>query len=333
MFKTPIRGVARPATLAAAVAGEQSEWITASWGDANALFRVDDARRQLWFAVGAQLALRPERFRVARRPAELASWLETARAAHVVHEVGLGAPAGWRAALARLGPFALPEPQRYLQLFDILDEGGDGADILRHAQPLSGELIAVLAALEPGLRRPKLVKALLREGGPPEANAARWMWRLRRLREVESVAALAVETSVRSGAAPLELLDGDSPGWVAAFPRAPWAGTPRLRPLTTPADLRNAAQRFNNCLEGRAACVRAGRAFFYEWMQEPRMIVELEPDAPFGWSVGEVRLIKNALPAPEHMAALEEELRGVEEVFASIGSANGRGPRWRGGRG
>lgn len=328
MFRTPVKGAPRPTSIAAALAGEQAEWIEALWGDAGALLRVDDVRRQLWFAVGAQLALRPERVRPPVPAAQLARWLETTGGVSLLQAAGLGAPFGWRAALARLGPFALSEPQRYLELFELLAEGGSGANILRHAEPLTAELIGVLAALESELRQARLVRALLEEGGAPEVVARRWMWRLTRLRDLAPEAAVAVETSVRAGATPTDPLDTDGAGWLAPFPPPPWEGTAKLRPLDTPAALHGAADRFRNCLTTRLACVRARQAFFYEWTEEPRMVAELEFDPPYGWCLGEVRLAGNASPSVEQVALVVEELSGARNVFA--GSIQSSRPLYRG---
>lgn len=312
MFKTPTFGEKRPASVLAAVAGAQTPWIKELWPDPAALFRVDDARRQLWFAVGAQLALRPERAEVPAAPAELAAWLESARAGEILRRTGLGAPPGWRRALGRLGPFAFKQAANYLALFDLLAEGGPGGSILRHATEVTERLIAALAALEPNLRQPKLIEALI------TTNDARlWMWRLNRVRVSAPEAAAAIEAAVRDGAMPVYLLlETEGPAINAPLPPPPWPGTERLRPLATAAAMIDAGKRYNNCLLHQIDNVREERHFYYELDGEPGMIVELERDAPYGWKVDSARLRRNRQPSAEAMRRLAAELEGTEVFFS-----------------
>lgn len=325
MFRTPRIGPERPATLLAAVAGDQADWLEALWPDPGPLFAATDARRQLWFAVGAQLALRPGRVAAVRPPGALAEWLLTSRAIEIVRGAGLGAPPGWRRALGRLGPFALARPELYLELFDVLADGGPGASILQHAAPVTEPLIGVLAALPPDLRRPALVAALLRIGARPDEEARRWTWRLGRLRVLAPEAAAAIEAAVRDGACPTDLLDVDGPGAHAALPEPPWEGTARLVPLRTAAAMIDAGRRFENCLASRIDYVRGGRGFYYEWLDDPGMIVELEIDLPYGWQLDDVRLANNRKPTREALAALAAELSGAEAVFCPEPRVRSRG--------
>lgn len=315
MFKTPRAGPRGPATLLTAVAGPLTAWAEAVWPDPTPLLAIGDGRRQLWFAFGAQLARRPEQVSAPREPAALARWLDTASAAEILRTAGLGAPRGWRRALAGLGPFALADPAGYAALFGVLADEGPGADILRHAEPVTEPLIGVLAALDPPLRRPALVAALLRDDADAANSARRWSWRLARLRARWPDVAAAVERAVADGAAPTDLLDEDGPGWDAPFPPPPWEGTPRLRPLRDAAAMNAAGERFRNCLHRRSDSVREGHRFYYEWLGDPGMIVELEPDRPYGWAFEDALLAMNKRPPAEALAALHAELAAAPDIF------------------
>jgi hypothetical protein len=78
-------------------------------------------------------------------------------------------------------------------------------------------------------------------------------------------------------------------------PAPPFAETPRLRPLATKADLRDAARRYANCLATRVNHAVGGWSAYYEWTEGQGAIVEVGRDAIFGWRLNEAKGPGNAV--------------------------------------
>ena len=306
-------------TLLQAITGIQAPWLAALWPDLDVLFRIDDRRRQVWFAVGAQMALRPEMVALGIHPTELPAWLESAHPKDILNAAGLGTPDGWRRALGKLGPIAMREPTAYLRLFNVLSDGGAGAKVLHHAHALTQPLIDVLAAIEPSLRHRQLVMRFLDvRSSAPAPRAREWSWRLRRLRVIDPGMAEDIEARVRQGGAPIDLTADMQVAPDLAFPKPPWLGTPRMHSVRTPSDLISLGHRFANCLSTRVPSARAGKSFYYEWVGQPGMVVEIAPDEPYGFSVENVGLVRNAAPSEADLRAVAAELASEEHIFCDI---------------
>ncbi|MGR3983871.1 MAG: hypothetical protein OD817_01230 [Gammaproteobacteria bacterium] len=71
------------------------------------------------------------------------------------------------------------------------------------------------------------------------------------------------------------------------FPAAPWDGNEAIKPLRNRAEMRAAAQDFQNCIMGRSYPCKAalGYSCFYVCAR-PKVIIETVKDAVFGWKVG-----------------------------------------------
>jgi hypothetical protein len=91
----------------------------------------------------------------------------------------------------------------------------------------------------------------------------------------------------------------------------PFIGTARLRPLATQADLRDAALRYRNCLRDHIAWAGQGMSAYYEWLGEPRAVVQIMRDQLFGWRLGEARLADNEAVPEKTREAICAELRAI----------------------
>ena len=208
------------------------------------------------------------------------------------------------------------DPAAYLLLFDILSEGGPGAKMLHHHPVVTEPLVKVLEAIEPAMRHRALVSGFLEcEPCCPVARAKEWNWRLRRLRIIDPPMAEAIEVSVRCGGAPIDLIEDMRVGGDLPFPEPPWSGSELLRPIRTPSELVKVAFRYSNCLSSRVACARTGRGFYYEYVGDPAMVMEIARDDPYGYTVAAVRLAENALPADANIRLLERELATNSHIF------------------
>lgn len=307
---------AEASTLLSLITGVQAPWLAALWPDLDILFRVDDVRRQVWFAVGAQMALRPEMIAHRRPPHELAAWLQTSDLREILLSVGLGVPDGWRRALRRLGPTAMRSPAAYLTVFDILAAGGPGPKVLHHAPVVNQTLVEVMGALEPVMREHFLILAFLdQQPSMPVRRAREWAWRLRRLRVVNPALAADVEASVRKGRAPIDMIDDMRVMTDVEFPEPPWPASQGWRYISRESDLKDVARRYRNCLATAVTTARLGRAFFYEHVGEPGMIMEIAPDEPYGHTVEGLRLAQNEAPLPVHAALAVAALADRDDIF------------------
>jgi len=94
-------------------------------------------------------------------------------------------------------------------------------------------------------------------------------------------------------------------------PPPPFESTPRLRPLTTKAALREAARRYNNCLATRVTHAVGGFSAYYEWTGNPGAIVEISRDAIFGWRLEEAKGPNNDALDHDTRASLTAELTAM----------------------
>ncbi|MBO9542911.1 hypothetical protein [Caulobacter sp.] len=215
------------------------------------------------------------------------------------------APEGLRRALEHLGEIAWA-PEDYRALVHLLVDPAP-AKTLRHAEAITPDLVRALTALPKELRE---------VGGVA-------------LRVTPAQAALLAEThAVLAKRLTPEVLDERVTAWGLAptpkalftlvvedfrreLPPAPHPGTERLRPLETAAAIRDAARRYRNCLVDYLDTAVDQRAALYEWQPAPGAVVELRPDAFFGWRLDQARLRNNQPVDEATREAIVAELRGM----------------------
>jgi hypothetical protein len=214
-------------------------------------------------------------------------------------------PAGLKRALEHMGVVAWPRAA-YLALLELLAHP-QAAKVLRHAENLTVQRTEALTALP----RPMLDAGGGRLGLDLErAQLAREIYDALVLRDGEPAAADAAR---RWGRAPalkdaLGLMQQDM---VPSLPPAPFVGTARLRPLRSEAEMRDAALRYRNCLRDCVASAATGESAFYEWMGEPKAVVEITRDPLFGWRLCQVRLADNAAVPDAARQAVSAELHAI----------------------
>ncbi len=95
------------------------------------------------------------------------------------------------------------------------------------------------------------------------------------------------------------------------IPAPPFPGTPRLRPLASKADLRDAAARYHNCLRNMIPYASEGDYAYYEWLGAPGAVLELHRDRLFGWRLSQARLDRNRTVPEPLREEIMAELRGL----------------------
>ncbi len=92
-------------------------------------------------------------------------------------------------------------------------------------------------------------------------------------------------------------------------PPPPFPGTERLRPLASKAALLDAAQRYKNCLRHHLGSAGEGSSAYYEWVEEPGVVLEITQDRLRGWALAQARLPGNkAVPEPVRQEIASELL-------------------------
>jgi hypothetical protein len=287
--------VGEPSPLLIHIAGEFAPRIAGLWPAPHAVFlTAESARRHL-------LCLRLSHSGVGdvREIAEtiLHAPLKTAIARSVE-----APPSGLKRALEHMGVPAWPSGG-YLGLLALLRHK-QAAKVLQHAPEVTFQTVHALI---------ELPKPMLDAGGgrlkPDLAHAhlAQEIYAGLVLRDGEEAAAAAAR---RWGRAPtlkdaLALMQEDL---IPALPPAPFVGTARLRPLRTDVEMRDAALRYRNCLRDCVHSAATGESAFYEWMGEPKAVVEITRDALFGWRLCQVRLADNAAVPDAARQQISDEL-------------------------
>jgi hypothetical protein len=280
-------------SIVALVAGPFAAQVSQIWsGDRlKEYLTATDARRHVWHAWLASEAMA---FHV-RNPmtVELAySRLTFAKGKDLILQAYACQPAGMIRTLGRLGTQARP-PEIYRALVRALDMEGPGAKLLRHTSDLSDELILGVAALPAGLNV-KPVLDLFKAGRIGFESIGFFTWTIARL---EMLKGFRIVQSILSAPKPMEMM------WMALqdfpFPRPPWPGDERLRPITTRLDLHRVAADFKNCLttdqRQREAVLRVlnGSRYFYEWCGPEPALLEFCRIGPVGWYLVQARGRRN----------------------------------------
>ena len=218
------------------------------------------------------------------------------------------APAGLRRALAHLGETGWSS-EDYVRLFHVLRAG---AKQVRHAEAITPELVRALASLPEPLLRARVGGFGLNEGGTRLLGEA---FRLITAEKGHEAAAAAVLRWSRTNS-PRTLFEAVEDDLLPPFPPPPFPATGRLVPLRTRAEVREAAQRYQNCLRGRIGEIARGRSAVYEWVGTPGTIVEVVRDDVYGWRLNEAAIRRNeAVPA----AARERIQAELEALGVHVG--------------
>lgn len=215
------------------------------------------------------------------------------------------APEGLRRALEHLGEIAWA-PEDYRVLVQMLADPAP-AKTLRHAQVITPDLVRALAALPQDLRE---IGGVALRVTPAQAAL---------LAEAHSVLAkrLAPEllaqrvTAWGHAPTPKALFTLVAEDFRRELPPPPHPGTERLRPLESAAAIRAAARRYRNCLANYVDYAVDQRSAIYEWLPAPGAVVELIPDAFFGWRLDQARLQNNQTVDEATREAIVQDLRGM----------------------
>lgn len=215
------------------------------------------------------------------------------------------APAGLVRAIVRLGETAWTAAD-YQLLLDLLTIP-ETAKVLNHATVIDPDRVRALDRLPRLLLRAGIATLSLT---PTQAMAAGEAFALieRRAGPWGAVVIAGRWAKAKDAKGLFERIREDI---MPDLPEPPFPGTARLRPLATKAAIRDAAQRFRNCLAGEISQASEGWAAFYEWLGPPGAVVEIRKDAYFGWSLSEVRLQDNNLMAEGDRVHLIADLQAM----------------------
>lgn len=300
-WNTPSAGPAasRAASpLLSHIAGEFAPRIAGLWPAPHAVFLTADAARRHLLCLcltqneGADLAGAAEAILHGALKAAIAMALRQP-------------PVGLKRALEHMGEIAWSRAA-YLNLLNLMAHP-QVAKVLRHAPNIEAGRIEALAALP----RPMLDAGGGRLGlDLQQARLAAEIYGGLIIRDGEDKAIAACR---RWAGAPsvkdaLGLMQDDL---TPSLPPAPFVGTARLRPLKSHEEMRDAALRYRNCLRDYVHNAACGDSAFYEWLGEPRAIVEITRDALFGWRLSQARLVDNAAVPEDARAAICKELSGL----------------------
>lgn len=219
------------------------------------------------------------------------------------------APCGVARALERLGERAWSEEdyRRLLRLLAI----PRSAKLLHHRDSIDADAVRAMthlpdAMLEHGPGVPQIGEAaailiaeasaaIARRDGADVAGAAAKRWA-----SAETLAKL------------IEWVRFDLEPEVAP---PPFPGTERLRPIRSKAALIDAAARYKNCLRNYLGCACSGTSAFYEWSEEPGLVLEIFRDRLHGWALSQARLAGNK-PVPEPLR--EEVVRELRSMGVTV---------------
>lgn len=286
--------IQEPTPLLRYLAGEFADRVNLMWPAPHMPFlTATAARRHL-------VCLAISRCETARFDLDQALTLSLKRA---VRELIPDAPDGLVRALERLGEVAW-QAADYARLLTTLADPVRRKP-LRHAEAILPADIGQLSDLPQALAQPGLVAlrltprqaallaeahdAVVRHSGPDAAQAAAANWG--RHGNLQALFERALQDATRE------------------LPPHPFAGVSGpLRPLTTKAAMREAGERFRNCLGSHCIAYAAnGDNAYFEWKTGAGAMVEVFNDAAFGWRLSEVKLARNkVMPASQRAILIRD---------------------------
>lgn len=287
-----------PSPLLTHIAGEFAAQIAGLWPAPHAVFLTADASRRhllclrLAQAGGGDLDGQVETI--------LHGALKTAIATVVIDP-----PSGLKRALEHMGETAWPRGA-YLKLLELLGHP-QAAKALRHAPVLEAEQVGALAALPSVLLDTGLGGLGL---SLHQARLVGEVFAALQTRDGAETAAVVGRRWAKAATARdmLGLVEDDL---MPELPPPALVGTARLRPLATREAVRDAGRRYRNCLRHQVKWAATGVSIFFEWMGQPRAIVEITRDKLFGWRLEQARLEDNASVPEPTRAAICAELRSM----------------------
>jgi hypothetical protein len=307
------------------IAGPFASAVATIWsGDRSAnYFAATDARRHVWHCcLSAPSAVFPPRnLDESALTCERLTW---GRAKDLILQAYGCAPRGITGVLSRLTPAPL-EPAIYPLLVRILEVGGDGAKFLMHHRAPFNELIACVATAPSGFPFP-MIFGLLDRGQIRTSDLPYIAWTLDRLALPQ-----AERARVLSSRHVTETLIESVLG--RPFPAAPWAGTNRLSPVTSRADMVRAAERFANCLRGTeqqrsvTLNVLSGMAYYYLWEGDECALLKFVRLLDIGWYLGESAGVGNKELSFATRIEIGDELRSADNLHPGYLLINPRGDR------
>lgn len=218
----------------------------------------------------------------------LADMMETARARDLLTWFTPEAPEGLARAFDRMGEIGWPAAD-YHRLLTIL-AAPNGAKLVQHAQVLTPELFASIAALPEALRLARLLAWL---GAPGDAALIEEAYGVIAARGDKAAANAAARWArAKSPAQLFEWAGEDVAGDILA-PDPPSAEDGFVK-IGTRRDLAGAGARFRNCLASYSYRVASGEAAVYLWAGPPPLAIALVRDPVYGWILEQARGHANA---------------------------------------
>jgi hypothetical protein len=215
------------------------------------------------------------------------------------------APEGLRRALEHLGEIAWAADD-YRALVHLLVDPAP-AKTLRHAEVITPDLVRALAALPADLRE---IGGVALRVTPAQAALLAEAHAVLAKRLTPELLAQRI-TAWGHVPTPKALFALVAEDFRRELPPPPHPGTERLRPLETVAAIRDAARRYRNCLAHYVDHAIDQQSAIYEWLPAPGAVVELTPDAFFGWRLDQARLENNKSVDEATRDAIVAELRGM----------------------
>jgi hypothetical protein len=285
-----------PSPLLIHIAGEFAPAIAQLWPQPHAPFLTAEAPRRhlVCLALTDSLAEEPAFDLMLSQPLR-----------QVINRVFYLPPAGLERALRHMAEIAWGVGD-YHNLLALLRERGT-AKVIQHANAVTPELIRSLAA-PPGPVREH--HRLVSEITPAAGALLEEVYRSLVARDGLAVTEDAARQWAR-GKDVEELLLRARDSLSPEFPPPPFEGTPRLRPLRTKAEMIEAGARYRNCLRGQLCHAAHGYWAYYEWLDEPRAIVEIGRDVLFGWRLNQVRVRDNRPVPKAHRERIIAELHQI----------------------
>jgi hypothetical protein len=215
---------------------------------------------------------------------------------------------------------------RYLDLIDLLREPA-AAKVLRHMDRIKPQTIKALKALEPVYRTPAIVETLEDEDTIQCARYVIAVAKRFRPAATDQEIARSFNQFMKSRDRQRREYGGQFAlgEWLCqrlektSIPAPPWAGTDKLRPLTTMGQIRDAAAEFENCIAQRTASIITGVRYYYVFRGKVPAVVSIEHDHGLGWAVGEI-LGKQNRQVPQ---SISEEIKRLFRQEVGFGECQG----------
>ena len=197
----------------------------------------------------------------------------------------------------------------YRRLASLAGEPGM-LDLLRASRRITRRQVSELARVPPAYRHPAVLARLRGSGDGARIGFAIAL--VERIRPDLSRAAVLRTLGQTPATVPIK-------AWTsrhfrsAGFPKPPWPGTERFRPLESWDEVQCVAQRFRNCARSHVWDVLSGRAYLYALRLEGRdvALVELSRVAEGQWVVTEAKAPRNEALSVAEESALRAELSAL----------------------